>query len=439
VDEPETTRAVGARAEGVLRVRGARLVVRGGPDDGRQARLDVPTFVVGSGEDADFRLSDPTVSRQHLRLSLEESGVHLRDEGSTNGTWLGGVRLVDALVTGDTVLTLGESSLALHLDAAPLELPISTTGRFGEAISVSPTMRHVFAMLERAAQTDITVLIEGESGVGKEVLARGVHASSSRAARPFVAVDCGAIAPSVIESELFGHEKGAFTGATHARIGLFEQADGGTLFLDELGELPLDLQPKLLRALEEREIRPLGGTTTRKVDVRVIAATNRRLAEAAKAGSFRADLYYRLAVARVTIPPLRDRREDVVPLARLFLERAVGEPNTLLPDDFAAMLSAYSWPGNVRELRNVIDRYAVFGTRDTLFDIEHEQQPLVEGEDFSSLPFHEARRLALERFERAYIPKVLQRAGGVVSRAAQLAQVARPSFYRMIDRLPREH
>lgn len=416
-----------------IRVRAADLLVRGGPDEGTEARIEVPTFVVGTGESCDLVLTDPTVSREHLRLSLEATGVRVRDVGSRNGTWLGGVRLRDALITTSTTLTIGATSLALRLDAGPTDLAVSQSTRFGDAIGVSPAMRHVFIQLERAARSEVTILLEGESGVGKEVLAHAVHAASSRRGAPFVALDCGALSPTLIESELFGHERGAFTGAHTARRGLFEEANGGTVFLDEIGELPLDLQPKLLRVLESREVRPVGGRSARPIDVRIVAATNRHLSEAVDRGEFRRDLYYRLAVVLVTVPPLRDRPEDVAPLARAFLREVLGDPDAELPEELAAMLTSYGWPGNVRELRNVVQRYALLEARDAeaLFG----GRPGEKLDDLSLLPFHEARRIAMERFERAYFPKVLARAGGVVSRAAQLAEVARPSFYRMLERV----
>jgi transcriptional regulator with PAS, ATPase and Fis domain len=418
-----------------LRVRAVNVEILTGPDAGRRIRVDRPTFTIGSGASADLRLNDTAVSREHLRLVLETSGVRVRDEGSTNGTWIGGLRVGDVLVTGDTAVEVGTSSISLRLESGPLDLPLSTSARFGQAIGVSAAMRHLFAMLDRAAASDVTVLLEGESGVGKEILARAVHTQSSRKEGPFVAVDCGAIPATLIEAELFGHEKGAFTGAIDARKGVFEQSEGGTLFLDEIGELPLDLQPKLLRALEQREVRPLGSNQIRAVNVRVIAATNRRLAEAANKNEFRRDLFYRLAVARLTVPPLRDRPEDIVPIAREFMRSALGDPAAELPPDLAGMLTSYRWPGNVRELRNVIDRYAFLGVRDarSLFDSHVSDQPPVD--DLSRLPYHEARKRAIERFERAYLPKVLERASGVVARAAELAEVARPSFYRMLERI----
>jgi transcriptional regulator with PAS, ATPase and Fis domain len=426
-----------AGTETTLRVHAAVLDVAAGPDAGRNARVDRPTFVVGSGPGADLRLADPAVSREHVRIALEPAGVRVRDEGSKNGTWIGALRITDVLLTADTAIDVGKTKLLVRVETAPIDLPLSAAASFGGAIGVSPSMRHLFALLERAAASDVTVLLEGESGVGKEVLARAVHDRSARAGGPLVAVDCGAIPAGLVESELFGHERGAFTGATHARAGVFEQADGGTLFLDEIGELPLDLQPKLLRVLETREVRPVGGRGARPVNVRIVAATNRRLAEAAAAGEFRQDLFYRLAVARVVVPPLRDRREDVVPLARAFLRTAARDPSAQLPADLSALLASYSWPGNVRELRNVIERWALLGVRDAraLFDAAGVARGGATPEDLSHLPYHEARRTVLERFERAYLPRVLENAGGVVARAAEHAQVARPSFYRMLERV----
>jgi transcriptional regulator with PAS, ATPase and Fis domain len=418
-----------------MRVHAVNLEVTAGPDFGRTARDDRPVFVIGSGDSTDLRLSDPTVSREHLRLFLTPSGLEMRDEGSKNGTWIGGLRIRSTLVTASTALRIGTTSMSLSLESGPLDLQLSESDRFGRAIGVSACMRNVFAMLEKASDSDVTVLLEGESGVGKEVLAQAVHQRSSRASGPFVTVDCGAIPPGLIESELFGHEKGAFTDAAKSRVGAFEQAESGTIFLDEIGELPLELQRKLLRVLEQREVRPLGSSDVRSIDVRVIAATNRRLSEAVQQNEFRQDLFYRLAVARVTIPPLRDRAEDVLPIARTFLA-ASSDPPVELPEDFASMLAAYHWPGNVRELRNVLDRYVHLGLRDTqaLFDSKRRPSDTVD-QNLSQLTYHEARRRAVDAFERAYIPKIMQRAGGVVARAAELSEVSRGSFYRMLERV----
>jgi transcriptional regulator with PAS, ATPase and Fis domain len=389
---------------------------------------------VGTGPTADLRLTDKTVSREHVRLSLDAQGLRVEDDGSRNGTWVGGARIQAVLLTADTALRLGDTTLAVRLDPGPSELPLSAEGAFGDAIGISAAMRHVFALLGRAASSDVTVLFEGESGVGKDVLANALHKSSKRAEGPFVAIDCGAIPENLIESELFGHRRGAFTGAVKEREGLLVQARGGTVFLDEIGELPLALQPKLLRVLEQREVRPLGAHEVESVDARIVAATNRRLLGAVAEGTFRQDLYYRLAVARIVVPPLRDRPDDIVPLATAFLRTLTGDKTSVLPADLAALLVSYAWPGNVRELRNVMDRYALFGIRDAhgLFD-SHAAGGT--GEDLSALPFEEARRRAIDRFERFYVPRVLERAGNNMARAAGLAGVARPSFYRMVERV----
>jgi transcriptional regulator with PAS, ATPase and Fis domain len=409
-----------------LTVRTVGLEVLHGPDAGRAVRVEQPSFVVGVGESADLRLTDPAVSREHLRIMLGPSGVRLRDEGSKNGTHIGPARIHDLTLTGDMAVTIGATTIAISIEAAPLELTLSPNDRFGDAIGVSTVMRHLFSLLERAADSGLTVLIEGESGVGKDVLARGVHTKSPRREGPFVVADCGAIPEHLVESELFGHERGAFTGADQARRGVFEEASGGTLFLDEIGELPLSMQTKLLRALEQREVRPLGATRPRPIDVRVIAATNRRLAESSRTGDFRSDLYYRLAVVKITVPPLRERPEDILPIARTMLRGLKGNATADFPPDFALMLTAYSWPGNARELRNVVEKHAILGLdASAIFDTSF-AVPLVN--------YAEARQRVVERFEESYIARILEHAHGNVTKAAELAGIGRASFYRMLER-----
>jgi transcriptional regulator with PAS, ATPase and Fis domain len=416
-----------------LRVRGATLHVTRGPDAGRSAPVDQPTFIIGSGSSADLRLTDPGISREHVRLTLTETGVRLRDT-SKNGTYLGGFRIYDLLTRDDTAIVIGETTLAITIAADRIDLPMSTETRFGAAIGQSAVMRHLFATLERAAASDLTILIEGETGVGKDLLARAIHEKSERRRGPFVVADCSAISENLIESELFGHARGAFTGADKDRRGVFEEANGGTLFLDEVGELPLELQPKLLRALEQREIRPVGGRVARPVDIRVIAATNRRLAEGARNGEFRSDLFYRLAVVKATVPPLRDRPEDILPIARSLLQKLKRDPTAEISVDIASMLEAYSWPGNVRELRNVVERYAALGDGTGL--IEHATPiRLATDDELAMLPYHEARRVVVDRFEEGYAPRLLARADGNIRRAAALADIARPSLYRMLERV----
>lgn len=425
------------RSERPREVIGASLEVTRGPDVGFKRRLDEPSLTIGSGPLCGLRLSDPAISREHMRLELGPHGVALRDGGSKNGTWLGGTRVDSALLTADATLRLGGTTIAIKVDAKPSSIIVSDQHEFGSAYARSLPMRHVFASLMRAAESDISILLEGESGVGKEVLARAIHAHSRRRERAFVAVDCGALPANLIESELFGHERGAFTGADRTRVGLFEQADGGTVFLDELGELPLELQPKLLRVLQEREVRRVGSTKPIAVDVRVIAATNRNLKDLCASSGFREDLFYRVATLRVRVPTLRERREDIAPLATRFLRELTGDAEADLPADVLQMLTAYAWPGNVRELRNVVTRFALLDARQRadLFDMTQRRLTSVrDEEELAAMPFQAARQLVLEDFESSYFRAVLRRAGGVVTRAAEMAGMARSSFYRMLER-----
>jgi len=420
-----------------MAVHAVSLEVVSGDDRGLAGRVAQPTFTIGSDEGADLRLRDPAVSRSHVRILLSADGIRLVDESSKNGTWMGGSRVRDISIFGDAAIEVGSTSIVLRVDRATTDLPLSASSTFGDAFGESDTMRHVFALLERAATSELTILLEGESGVGKEVLARAIHNRSPRAEGPLVTVDCGAIPAALLESELFGHERGAFTGADKARVGSFEEADNGTLFLDEIGELPLELQPKLLRVLESGEIRRVGGSSAyRRVNVRVIAATNRQLAESTRRGEFREDLFYRLAVARVRVPPLRDRADDVLPLATRFMRRAVGDENATLPPEFAALLRSYDWPGNVRELRHVVERFTLLGARgeNELFD-RSLRGTTAPPRTWGDLPYHEARKRAVDVFEQEYVRDVLERAGGVVVRAAELANVSRPTFYRMLERV----
>ncbi len=430
-----------------LTFRRATIRVDGLPDI--TVRLEeLAPISIGTSEACALRLADDTVSREHLRVGLTAAGVSIVDEGSRNGTWLGGARIKNALLTADTRLRVGSTTLTISLDAEFSNVALSTTSSFGNAVGISALSRHVFALLERAAPSEVAVLLEGESGVGKEVLARGLHDNSTRKDGPFITVDCGAIPKDLAESELFGHVKGSFSGASGDRKGLFLEANGGTIFLDEIGELPIETQPKLLRALEQREVRQVGSNTYKKLDIRVIAATNRSLSAEVQRGAFRQDLYYRLAVARVAIPALRDRSEDVEVLATLFYRAALQDQSADLPADVLALLRSYSWPGNVRELKNVVQRYAHLGFSDgDLFDAPFAAKAASQGTATVSegagltdpalleLPYHDARRILLERFEAEYFPRVLARADGVISRAAEFAQIARPTFYRIATKI----
>ncbi|MEO7094782.1 MAG: sigma-54-dependent Fis family transcriptional regulator, partial [Polyangiales bacterium] len=313
-DDITATRAI--PTTGLIRLRGAVLEVVAGPDRGLSIKMESPTLTIGKGNDVDVRLTDPAISRRHLEVAATADGLLVRDLGSRNGTWLGGCRIAEATLIQDVTLSFGQTSMAVRLAAGALDLEVADRNEFGGALGASVAMRHVFALLERAAKSNVTVLLEAESGCGKEVLAYALHTESPRKEEPFVAVDCASLPENLIESELFGHERGAFTGAIASRAGAFERAHNGTIFLDELGELRLDLQPKLLRVLEKREIRRVGGSKTIPIDVRVIAATNRRLAEAVRRREFREDLYFRLSVINIQLPPLRQRRDDIPHILR---------------------------------------------------------------------------------------------------------------------------
>jgi DNA-binding NtrC family response regulator len=423
-----------------LVVQTATLTVVAGPDRGAHAALREGTLTVGTDGTCDLRLSDGAVSRRQLEITATPTGFRLRDAGSTNGTFVGELRVREAWLYPGAEVRVGRTRLRFEPSAERTRLPLSPHERFGALLGRSPAMRRCFALLERAAASDATVLLEGESGTGKEVAAESLHAASPRAAGPFVVVDCGAIPATLMESELFGHEKGAFTDASAARAGAFESAAGGTLFLDEIGELPADLQPKLLRFLEKREVRRVGGGAARAVDVRVVAATNRRLDDLVAAGTFRQDLFFRLAVIRVELPPLRRRPEDVGLLA-LELARRLrpdADPAAWLDEGALAVLRAHDWPGNVRELRNVIERLAalpelppelVLGPATATADPEG--PPL---EALAALPYHQAKERLLDAFERRYVAALLAREGGVVARAADRAGVPRQTFFRLIKK-----
>jgi DNA-binding NtrC family response regulator len=428
-----------------LVIQEAELAVTAGPDRGRKAGLRQGTVVVGTDPCCDLVLSDPAVSRRQFEIQTTPDGFRLRDGGSTNGTFIDRLRVTEAVLPpGGARIQVGRTRMKFAPRDERRSFPLSRRRRFGALLGESPAMRLCFALLERAAETSSTVLLEGESGTGKEVAAESLHRLSPRTDGPFEVVDCGAIAPSLIESELFGHEKGAFTGATATARGALERADGGTLFLDEVGELALDLQPRLLRFLEKREIRRLGGRETREVDVRVVAATNRRLEDMVRDGRFREDLFFRLAVIRVQLPALRHRRDDV-PVIALELARRLRpdvDPRAWLDPGTLEVFAGHDWPGNVRELRNVIERLAalpeigaraLLGVRD---DVAAEERPgegtADAGESLAELPYHEAKERVLGDFERRYVARLLELEQGVVARAAGRAGVPRQTLFRLI-------
>ncbi|MCA1663606.1 MAG: sigma 54-interacting transcriptional regulator, partial [Myxococcales bacterium] len=344
---------------------GTRLEVVRGPDRGASLRLDKEEVVVGTAASCDLVLGDATVSRSHLVLRVTPDGYVVEDLGSTNGTRIGGRPFGVAWIEPGDRLELGATALRVEADGRPVELELSGRDSFGRLLGQSVAARRLFAVLHRVSASDATVLISGETGTGKDLAAEAIHEASARAAGPFVVVDCSALVGALMESELFGHEKGAFTGADSARAGAFVEASGGTLFLDEVGELPRDLQAKLLGVLERREVRPVGGSGARAVDVRILAATHRDLKIDVNQRRFREDLFYRLNVVNVRMPPLRDRADDVLLLAEHFWRTFRGDATTPLPAELAAALVGDDWPGNVRQLRNRIERAAVLDGIDT--------------------------------------------------------------------------
>jgi DNA-binding NtrC family response regulator len=407
-----------------------RLNAVSGPGQGRGLVMTQSVATVGRHPTNDLVLPDPRVSGVHLELARIEGGLRVRDSGSTNGTWAGATRLFEANLSLGAEIVVGDTLLRVesHQESGP-PAPAKREA-FGTLVGAAASMRELFATLERIAAKELSVLVQGETGTGKEEVARSLHAASARATGPFIVIDATSLPENLAESLLFGHEKGAFTGATDRRRGFFDAASHGTIFIDELGELPPLLQAKFLRVLERREITPVGGTSPHKVDVRVIAATNRDLRNEIDKGRFREDLYFRIAQVRVHIPPLRDRPEDI-PLLCARLLGDVDSP-TMIEASALEHLCAQPWPGNVRELKNVLIRAAAMA-HDGLIR-RHD----VSGEGFGfrgtqdertaldlSGTFSEAKERAVDRFERAYLRLVMRRCDGNLSQAAREADLAR--------------
>ncbi|MBI5514271.1 MAG: sigma 54-dependent Fis family transcriptional regulator [Deltaproteobacteria bacterium] len=405
-----------------------QVQVLSGPDAGaRTAAPETDRLALGTSSAAGLRLTDPTVSRIHCELRVHRDGVILRDLDSTNGTRVGSLLVREATLTDVTEVTLGGTTVRVSPGATTVPVTLRPRERFGPLLGSSEPMCRLYATLERVAKTNASVLLLGESGTGKELAARAIHAASPRARRPYEVLDCAALPLTLAESELFGHEKGAFTGADHARPGRFELADGGTLFLDEVGELPLELQPKLLRALEAREVRRMGASAYRRVDVRVLAATRRDLRSDVNRERFREDLYFRLAVIPVTMPPLRERLGDLELLVPALLEelaRAQGVPT--VPRVTRELLDALGrghWPGNVRELRNALEHYLLLDT-----------PPMSGSVGALGGPEDETWEEAQRRFERGWFERLLEGVGGSVSAAAKRAGINRSTLWRTLQR-----
>ena len=424
-----------------LRLQKYKLLIVNGPDQGREIVIDKDVFSIGAGRENDLIVQDPSASRRHCEIHSLSEGFLIRDLSSTNGTLMHGVRICEAFLGSGTEFRIGTTHLVFCPLQETVSYPLSPRESFGRLLGRSVAMKRVFHLAETFAPSDAAILIQGETGTGKELLAEALHAHSKRRDKPFAVIDCGSLAKGVVESELFGHVKGAFTGAAVERIGAFEQANGGTVLLDEIGELDLELQPKLLRVLEKKEVRRLGSNPVRRIDVRIITATNRNIEKEVNAGRFREDLYYRLSVIRIELPPLRKRKEDIPLLARHFLKEFSGEEGTDAVAGFEKtmeLFNQYEWPGNVRELRNLIEM--AFHGRSGQLDLgaclslgRMGGRPLNAAPPISAdAPFKTAKNRLVCQFEKEYVRALLDRNGGNISRAAREAQIERAYLQRLI-------
>jgi DNA-binding NtrC family response regulator len=440
MEKPATTvLSVGNRPVAV-EVRGFRVEVVAGPDAGKTATASGRSFSVGTHPASDLVLSDAHVSRRHLRIDVEARDCVLYDLGSTNGTRVGGVRVRAAALDDGVIIECGQTRLQFASTDSPTRVALAERDDFEGLLGRSVAMRELFALLERVAGSDASVLIQGETGTGKERVARAVHARSKRRERPFAVFDCAAVPPTLIEAELFGHEKGAFTGAVERRAGVFERADGGTVFLDELGELALELQPKLLRVLESGEVFRVGAGKPTPIDVRIVAATHRDLETRIAEGQFREDLYYRLAVVTVEVPPLRERRDDIPMLASHFARDHLAEGARVTGpapgwEAIFEFMKTYDWPGNVRELRNVVERAVIMSDPkllrgdplDAVAELRKRAEP--------ALHRRVSLRAARDATEREYLEDLVRATDWDLDQAAEIAEVHRKS----LERLLREH
>ncbi len=428
-----------------VNLRRCKLVVLSGPERGSEHVISSDVIRVGKASENDLVVTDDTVSRVHFEIVRDAKGYLLRDLKSTNGTFLDGAEIKEAYIRAGSVISAGAAELKFTPFEERIEILPSDKEQLGPMTGRSTQMREIFGLIERIAPTDATVLIEGETGTGKDMIARTLHQLSRRRQGPFIVVDCGAVAGTLIESELFGHEKGSFTGAIATRQGAFELASGGTVFLDELGELSLDLQPKLLRVIEQRELRRVGGSKVLKVDLRILAATRKDLRSEVEKGKFREDLYFRLNVVPIVAPPLRDRRDDIPLLVDLFIRQLAGPESDgagarALSEQTLAALMGHDWPGNVRELRNVIERALALGSEPGALVAPLGDRPVAGGRtaipvDFApGLPFRDEKERWNEQFERRYLTWLLRRAEGNISKAARDADMDRKYLHKLLKK-----
>ena len=430
------------------RFRKSKLVVLEGPEQGQELTVDRECVTVGRSSVCDLTLTDKSVSSQHFEISAVDQGYLLQDTGSTNGTFYGDIRIKEIFLRPGTVFRAGNTVLKFEPTRDVVTIELSQDDRFDEVLGTSVPMREIFANLEKVAPSDLTVLIQGETGTGKEMVAKAIHNHSTRKNKAFVVLDCSAIPRELIESTIFGHEKGSFTGAISQHKGVFEQADGGTIFLDEIGELDISLQPKLLRVLENRELKRVGGDRTIAVDCRVLAATNRDLRQMVTESGFREDLYFRLSVMQIELPPLRARRDDVPLLTDHFMRMAnatrekIGRAPLEVSPEAMQALRERQWPGNIRELKNMVERATSLGDGPVLtrrdFMMGNEPKRLLpsfgstgsgDGDlNYSvdvDLQFKDAKQELLDRFEAIYLGKLDDRHRGNISQSAKAAGLTR--------------
>ncbi len=408
-----------------------------GPDQGARATAPFERLTIGTSRGNDLVINDPTVSRYHLELINKKDGVAVRDLGSKNGTWLGETRLERAQILAGSELQLGRTRIIVQ-DGESTVVETHQGLELHGLLGANPTIRRMMSTVRRVAKTQVAAVISGESGTGKELVARAIHEESDRSHAPFVVIDCGALTPSLITSALFGHEKGAFTGADRKHSGAFERAHGGTLFLDEVGELPLELQPQLLGVLERKRFLRVGGTSEIDIDVRVVAATNRDLRAEVNRGRFREDLYYRLSAINIEVPPLRERTEDLPLLSEHFLRETGSNKNAaeVFNSTVLAQMERHDWPGNVRELRNFVEVLIAVGEPPP-------QRPATLGpggpaslmdEELLSLRYGDARSAVLHRFEQLYLTRLLETSKGNVSSAARSASMDRSYLIKLLGK-----
>jgi DNA-binding NtrC family response regulator len=427
-------------------VRGLSAQVVEGPDRGAQVSRNAGTLRVGTDPSNDLVLTDRSVSRKHAVLQLTEAGIHLEDAGSRNGCWIQGARIEKAIIPDGAQLLVGSTLIRVSLVSDALIVQPEGITRFSDLVSQSPAMQNVFSLVRQMAKYDLPVLVHGETGTGKELVCRALHNTSARASKKYLVLDCGSIVKELLASELFGFERGAFTGATEARAGIFELAQGGTVVLDEIGEMDLGTQTHLLRVLESREIRRLGSQSRVPVDFRLVSATHRNLKEMARNGTFRADLYYRLSAVAIQLPPLREREGDVPLMLQHFLGLCAARTGLIVPplsSEATALLNAYDWPGNVRELRNIAESLCVMAQGGPVVD-RHVRQclgqvaavhgaPPVSKPDVAPSPTKDSS-LTLVSQEKELILITLERVRWNRTKAARVLGISRSSLYEKMLR-----